>query len=104
MKIASIMFAVLITSIFICFILENKETAFRLSLVTAFFVGVTSALGDSVIFGFMKVLPAKSYAGYSAGTGLSGVVGATLPIITTFVGFQIQWVRTVVLKVRLVLS
>jgi hypothetical protein len=69
-----------------------KNLFFTLSLIISLIVGALAAMGDSTIFGFMKALPSKCYVGYSAGTGLSGIVGSLLPIFTTIMGFDMKWV------------
>lgn len=92
-KIISISLLILISIIFLCYSLKNEKLGFSLSLTVTFLIGVCAAVGDAVVFGFMKSLPPNSYIGYSAGTGLSGVIGALLPILTTFFGFEIKWVK-----------
>ena len=82
--------------VYFCFTLGEYYPKFFLviSLIVSFLTGALSSMSDSTIFGFMKVIPTKAYVGFTTGTGFSGIIGSSLPIMTTIFGFNIKWVLT----------
>ena len=51
---------------------------FWLSLIASVIVGIGSALGESVILGFLKTFPGDTIGYYGSGTGMAGITGAII--------------------------
>ena len=51
------------------------KNIFILTLVTMLFFGIGTSLGEANNLGFLKGFPAETSAGYTTGTGLSGLLG-----------------------------
>ena len=50
---------------------------FAFTLFSMIFFGMGTSLGEGNNLGFLKGFPSEIYAGYTAGTGLSGLIGST---------------------------
>lgn len=95
---AGITLALCFLGIYICLTEGHRHHFFFwISLSLSILVGSMSSLGDITIYGFLKVLPSQVYAGFAAGTGSSGMIGSLIPIATTVIGFEIKWVRSLML-------
>ena len=57
---------------FCCFY-ETISAMFWVSLCASLFIGVGSALGESVILGFLKTFPGNAIGYYGSGTGMAGI-------------------------------
>lgn len=51
---------------------------FSVSLLASVIVGAGCALGESVIFGFLKTFPGNAIGYYGSGTGMAGITGALI--------------------------
>ena len=49
---------------------------FLLALLSSIFVGLSGAIGESLVLGFLKSFPSHLVVGWSSGTGLAGVYGS----------------------------
>ncbi len=63
--------------------MTQEKWGFFLSLVGSVMIGISCALGESVVLGFLKSFPSKLVTGWSSGTGMAGVGGAGL-----YLGFR----------------
>lgn len=75
-------------SLFFILNMGKNEYAFFLSLIPAFIMGTGSAFGESIILGYLKKFPEDIVSGWSSGTGLSGVMGAGLSLLFTYLKIQ----------------
>jgi battenin len=62
-------------------ILGKYAKLFGLTIIASILVGLGTGLGDITNIGFMKCFPPIILSGYSSGTGMSGVTGATLYLV-----------------------
>lgn len=62
-------------------ILKNENTVcFLLSLIPSCLLGASYAFGENAILAYLKLFPKEFLGGWSSGTGLSGLTGASLNI------------------------
>ena len=77
-----IMVAICIVSSFViiafCCFYDSVEVMFWFSLIASVIVGIGSALGESVILGFLKTFPGDTIGYYGSGTGMAGITGAVI--------------------------
>lgn len=85
---------IIIWVISIGFLLLSKFCkVFALSILASVLVGLGTGMGDITVLGFMKCFPPIIISGYSSGTGMSGIVGASLYLI--FKSFNVSFTKTV---------
>lgn len=65
-------------------ITSNKYNilCFILSFVPCFFLGAAYAFGEGVMIAYLRLFPKTLIAGWSSGTGLSGIIGGGLNLLT----------------------
>ena len=73
-------------------ILSKQIQLFGFTIVSCLLVGFSISLGDCTIIGFMKCFPAIIFSGYSSGTGMSGVVGATFYLVLKFFSVPFEYI------------
>lgn len=71
--------------IIICTAFPVYTFMFYLSLAAAVFIGF-SALGESVVLGYLKEFPSEMVGFFSSGTGFAGIFGAGYIILTKAIG------------------
>ena len=65
---------------------------FILSFIPCFFLGSSYAFGEAAIVAYLRLFPKTLIAGWSSGTGLSGVLSAVLNFITQMIsGFSLKY-------------
>ena len=87
-----IMVAICIVSSFViiafCCFYDTVQAMFWLSLLASVIVGIGSALGESVILGFLKTFPGDTIGYYGSGTGMAGITGAVIFIALKPIGLS----------------
>ena len=61
---------------------EYNVLCFILSFVPCFFLGSSYAFGESAMIAYLRLFPKTLIAGWSSGTGLSGIIGGGLNLLT----------------------
>jgi hypothetical protein len=61
---------------------------FWLALISIMLIGAASALGESVVLGFLKLYPAALTGAWSSGTGMAGVGGSAFYLILSVAGLS----------------
>ena len=65
---------------------------FILSFIPCFFLGSSYAFGEAAIVAYLRLFPKTLIAGWSSGTGLSGVLSGILNFITQMIpGFSLKY-------------
>jgi len=65
---------------------------FILSFIPCFFLGSSYAFGEAAIVAYLRLFPKTLIAGWSSGTGLSGVLSGVLNFITQMIpGFSLKY-------------
>lgn len=79
----------------ILFCVENIELnhtlAFCLTLIPSLIMGTGSAFGEASILGYLRLFPEGYVSGWSSGTGLAGVSGATITLICKYQHVSSKW-------------
>lgn len=60
----------------------NNYICFALSFIPCFFLGSAYAFGEGAIIAYLRLFPKTLISGWSSGTGLSGIVSATLNLVS----------------------
>ena len=58
----------------------NQKLSFILTLIPAIIMGTGQAFGEATFLGYIRIFPKNYISGWSSGTGLSGIVGASLSL------------------------
>ena len=61
---------------------NNNSFCFVLSFIPCFFLGSSYAFGESAILAYLRLYPKILIAGWSSGTGVSGIVGGLLNFLS----------------------
>ena len=61
---------------------EKNTLCFILSFIPCFFLGSSYAFGESAMLAYLRLYPKTLIAGWSSGTGLSGIVGGLLNFLS----------------------
>ena len=73
------------------------KNIFILTLVTMLFFGIGTSLGEANNLGFLKGFPAETSAGYTTGTGLSGLLGTVFYFLLKLFHFSFYAVNLSIL-------
>ena len=60
---------------------HNSLFNFFLTLIPVIILGTASSLGEATILGYLRTFPKEYVSGWGSGTGMAGVVGASLSLI-----------------------
>ena len=69
----------------------NHTLAFCLTLIPSLIMGTGSAFGEASILGYLRLFPEGYVSGWSSGTGLAGVSGATITLICKYQHVSSKW-------------
>ena len=61
---------------------ENNVLCFILSFIPCFFLGSSYAFGESAMLAYLRLFPKTLIAGWSSGTGLSGIISGGLNLLS----------------------
>jgi hypothetical protein len=61
---------------------KHNILCFILSFIPCFFLGSSYAFGESAMIAYLRLYPKTLIAGWSSGTGVSGIVGGTLNFLS----------------------
>ena len=71
---------------------EYNALCFVLSFIPCFFLGSSYAFGEAAIVAYLRLFPKTLIAGWSSGTGLSGLISGALNMTTQLVdGFSLKY-------------
>ena len=71
---------------------EYDTLCFILSFIPCFFLGSSYAFGEAAIIAYLRMFPKTLIAGWSSGTGLSGLISGCLNLTTQLVdGFSLKY-------------
>jgi len=59
---------------------------FILSFIPCFFLGASYAFGESAMIAYLRLFPKTLIAGWSSGTGVSGIISGGLNLLTQLIG------------------
>lgn len=74
----------------------DKTGAFALTLIPSLIMGTGSAFGESTILGYLRNYPKDYVSGWSSGTGLAGVVGAMITLLSTIYDVELKTLYLVI--------
>ena len=63
-----------------------NELCFILSFIPCFFLGSSYAFGESAMIAYLRLFPKTLIAGWSSGTGVSGIISGGLNLLTQLIG------------------
>ena len=74
-------------------ILEGKDAlCFVLSFIPCFFLGSSYAFGEAAMVAYLRLFPKTLIAGWSSGTGLSGLISGGLNLTSQLIdGFSLKY-------------
>jgi len=82
---------------------EYDTLCFILSFVPCFFLGSSYAFGEAAIIAYLRMFPKTLIAGWSSGTGLSGLISGCLNLTTQLVdGFSLKYLYLVLFPIGFV--
>ena len=70
---------------------EYNVLCFALTFIPSFFLGSCYALGEGAIMAYLRNYPPTLIAGFSSGTGLSGLFSASLNFASQLVSIKYKW-------------
>ena len=65
---------------------DLKELCFVLSFIPCFFLGASYAFGEAAMLAYLRLFPKTLIAGWTSGTGVSGIISGFLNFLTQLVG------------------
>ena len=80
----------------------NHTVAFLLTLIPSLIMGTGSAFGEASILGYLRLFPEGYVSGWSSGTGLAGVSGASITLIVKYKNISSKWLYLAVSPVCLI--
>ena len=82
-------------------VLKGYNTlCFILSFIPCFFLGSSYAFGEAAIIAYLRLFPKTLIAGWSSGTGLSGLISGSLNLTTQLVdGFSLKYLYLVLFPI-----
>ena len=82
---------------------EYDTLCFILSFIPCFFLGSSYAFGEAAIIAYLRMFPKTLIAGWSSGTGLSGLISGCLNLTTQLVdGFSLKYLYLVLFPIGFV--
>ena len=79
---------------------EYNALCFVLSFIPCFFLGSSYAFGEAAIVAYLRLFPKTLIAGWSSGTGLSGLISGALNLTTQLVdGFSLKYLYLVLFPI-----
>ena len=60
---------------------DNSISDFFLTLIPVIMLGTASSLGEATMLGYLRTFPKEYVSGWGSGTGMAGVVGASLSLL-----------------------
>ena len=68
----------------------DTNLAFFLTLLPSIMMGTGLSFGEATILGYIRIFPKDYVSGWSSGTGLAGLVGASLSLIFKYFSFDLK--------------
>ena len=82
---------------------KEYDTLCFISFVPCFFLGSSYAFGEAAIIAYLRMFPKTLIAGWSSGTGLSGLISGCLNLTTQLVdGFSLKYLYLVLFPIGFV--
>jgi hypothetical protein len=82
--------------------LISDDWGFTLTLIPSLIMGTGSALGEATIIGALRNYPKNLITGWSSGTGMAGISGALLTLITKIFKIKTQYLYLFVSPLSLI--
>jgi len=85
-------------------ILEGKDAlCFVLSFIPCFFLGSSYAFGEAAMVAYLRLFPKTLIAGWSSGTGLSGLISGALNLMSQLIdGFSLKYLYLILFPVGII--
>jgi len=81
---------------------ENNVLCFVLSFIPCFFLGSSYAFGESAMLAYLRLFPKTLIAGWSSGTGLSGIISGGLNLLSQLLnGLSLKFLYLILTPVGL---
>ena len=74
-----------------------NEVCFVFSFIPCFFLGSSYALGESAMIAYLRYFPKTLISGWSSGTGISGLLGGTLNLVSQLSSFSLKYIYLVLI-------
>ena len=82
---------------------EYNILCFVLSFIPCFFLGSSYAFGEAAMVAYLRLFPKTLLAGWSSGTGLSGLVSGSLNFVSQLIdGFSLEYLYLILVPVGFV--
>ena len=82
---------------------EYKELCFVLSFIPCFFLGSSYAFGEAAMVAYLRLFPKTLIAGWSSGTGLSGLISGALNLMSQLIdGFSLKYLYLILFPVGII--
>ena len=82
----------------------NNTLAFLLTLIPTIIMGTGQCLGEATFLGYIRTFPEDYISGWSAGTGIAGVLAAVLSLTFKLIGenFDLKYLYIIVAPVSII--